>query len=96
MRILPLLGWIALTAGCATNPEAYETKRLTHQVNLANWSLCAKIYKDNNTHTLHVDHQHRSNGMIVGMGDHWAVKTDLTNNNCKMILGAYWLDGGSY
>jgi hypothetical protein len=95
-----LLGWIALTAGCVTNPsgvdDAAENTRLVHQINLANWDLCQRAYKENNQHTYHTGHLHRANGQILGESAFWAIKSDLIDNRCRQILRVYWLEGGSY
>lgn len=92
-EIMPKLLIVALvvlgTTACTTQPlqEAeLEAREYRRAIDRENWELCKLAYEQNGRPTWHKDHIEREHHR------HWTVKSDLSVNNCRMILGDYWAE----
>ena len=93
MRYRPsrcVLGAITLIVlGCSSNPLT-EEQEYNRQIDLQNWLLCEAVYESSGRPTIHYNHTHRN---LRGNSLAYAVKQDLIDNSCRMILRDYWAEG---
>ncbi len=52
-----------------------------------NWRMCALAYKKAGRYTVH--NYHRSGTSVP---KYYQIKEDLVINNCRRVLGPYWID----
>jgi len=62
-----------------------------HQIDAENWAMCDNLLRFNKVTSFHREHHHYSGG-VVGLDQTLATRVDLVDNNCKLALGAYWLE----
>lgn len=81
-------------SGCATlTPEEreYQKEQTAYRrvIDLLNWELCMNTYKHNGGMTVHRNHQH-GRGHPTLQADSFDIRWDLTDNNCKLVLGEHF------
>jgi len=81
---------VAVMVACTTLTNEQLVKRAEEKewrrhTDLINWELCEKLHRGP---TIHLGHEHKRWQMTRW----YVVKADLTNNNCRSILGAYWAE----
>lgn len=54
-------------------------------IDLDNWTTCLRIYEALGEITYHINHTH-SRTRAKRRIDPWDVKSDLRNNNCRMVI----------
>lgn len=94
-KLLIVLFALSLGTSCTTQPltEAeLEARDYRRAIDKENWRVCELAYKQAGRYTVHTEHIHDSNGNPRGLPEIWAVKRDLADNNCRMMLGEYWAD----
>lgn len=75
--------------GCAPMSEIEkESAQWSAAMSRENWKLCEQAYKQAARPTIHRDHLHNPR-LKVPL---WAIRRDLADNDCRMILGPYWAD----
>ena len=70
-----------ILAGCAAMPEESLDR---YRIDEANWLNCAYVYKREGKITYH-EHIHEKAGK-------WEIRSDLSLNNCRRVLGDEWLE----
>lgn len=75
-------------AGTMTQDEADWRSAIDE----ANWEMCKQAFAQKGVATVHYDHQHGHNGVVYGTRREWAVRQDLGDNHCKMVLRDYWAE----
>jgi hypothetical protein len=91
MKCALLLLVIIVAQGCAVlTEEQEEIIQYNRQIDLQNWTLCKQAYERSGTFTIHFGHTHQ--GPMSRNAEANAVKDDLIDNHCKMILRDYWAD----
>lgn len=78
-------------SGCAELTQAQKEQRTWKDgIDAENWQMCKLAYEQAGVPTLHMDHSHRvPTGSIQ---DRFNTKSDLTINQCRFVLGEYWVD----
>lgn len=89
MKLLTVILGAFIFEGCSTlTIEQIEARDWKQSIDRENWELCDKAYRQHSKATIHLDHQHGKRDRIK----HWMIKSDLLQNNCKMVLGEYWAE----
>lgn len=80
---------LLLFPGCGLGP-AYTPEEVAwkQQMDRENWRLCEAVYRAKGGATIHRGHSHQK-GRQTRIG---AVRTDLSDNQCRLILGPYWAE----
>jgi hypothetical protein len=60
-------------------------------IDAQNWELCDYAYRKAGRPTVHRDHRHTRHG-IRHMNPDAAIRSDLLQNDCRIVLRDYWID----
>lgn len=87
--LIILVAACLLGAGCASSsPEEAAYRR---SIDRENYQLCQAVYLSSKQVMIHLDHLHGSAG-VRGLTEREAIRSDLSINDCRQVLGPYWAD----
>lgn len=87
MNLAMLLFIVIVISSCAETKTKDEIE-WDRQMARENWALCEEAYQRSGIPTYHAGHIHTrySKAKI----EH--VRSDLSHNNCRRVLGSYWIN----
>jgi len=80
---------IAVLCGCSATPLNPLDRQLQHAIDAENWDLCQRSY--NKTRDTRMASRHDHSRRHGGRHTTWEVRQDLIINNCRVVLGKYWI-----
>ena len=67
--------------------EKKDRAAYKQNIDIENWAVCERIYRQMDTPTIHMDHEHGKHKKIRP----WMIKRDLQTNMCRVVIGESWI-----
>ena len=80
---------LVLIMGCRPLTDKEQEERAWRvSIDKENWRNCEEVYRGSGRWTLHKNHSHVDDDKVPAVER----RLDLGRNNCKTILGDYWVE----